>query len=441
MGEFTVNGHEIIQRTATEHGNGAHTYVPKDWLGAEISIIRTSEADTNGGVAAPTRDPFTGDESPHLLTIGDRDSGIDYSVDRRALRWEASSGTRSVIFCDLHGKRQEIVEAVNGEHVVLDESVTINPLNIKKPNRSVTNSPDFSSYRQKKNDVVRVLNQYIVNSSNTDPSKFHSLIELIVSKTYAKKGITRDPTTHHRENPTMVDFSKTMRELKEEYDKKADSSKHSETSERKLPEDDLISQLANNFMGLIEGGSHDHLRGETSFSINEGGVTYLDINALKYAKRTEQALHLQIILNHLSQVTRSFSDEVLVVIDNSDVLIESFESPNPLEDVLQQWEDQNTAAWFLTDAPEYLTANKMVTKRPALAKQCQSVEFFPSKLHDETATEFGLNTNQAEFLRSGAKTRVVNGEYSEGLVSQSDTSGWTRFITYPSPIEDKFLTE
>lgn len=47
MAQFTIEGHEVIDRTVSATGNGAHIYVPKDWRGANVKIIRTSELENN----------------------------------------------------------------------------------------------------------------------------------------------------------------------------------------------------------------------------------------------------------------------------------------------------------------------------------------------------------------------------------------------------------
>jgi putative transposon-encoded protein len=42
MGEFTINGHEVVDGDVKATGNGAHVYVPKRWRGANVKVVRTS---------------------------------------------------------------------------------------------------------------------------------------------------------------------------------------------------------------------------------------------------------------------------------------------------------------------------------------------------------------------------------------------------------------
>jgi putative transposon-encoded protein len=43
MAEFTFHGEEAITKEVTKTGTGAHVFVPKEWLGEEVAIIRLSQ--------------------------------------------------------------------------------------------------------------------------------------------------------------------------------------------------------------------------------------------------------------------------------------------------------------------------------------------------------------------------------------------------------------
>ena len=43
MAEFTFQGKEAITKGVTKTGTGAHVFVPKDWLGEEVAIIRLDQ--------------------------------------------------------------------------------------------------------------------------------------------------------------------------------------------------------------------------------------------------------------------------------------------------------------------------------------------------------------------------------------------------------------
>ena len=45
MAEFLIQGKEVISKTVKEHGSGAIVYVPKQWAGEKVSVIREIEYD------------------------------------------------------------------------------------------------------------------------------------------------------------------------------------------------------------------------------------------------------------------------------------------------------------------------------------------------------------------------------------------------------------
>ncbi|WP_248898279.1 DUF2080 family transposase-associated protein [Haloplanus halobius] len=47
MDRHEIEGHEVIEGTVKPTGNGAHIYVPKEWVGADVKIVRTTDPDPN----------------------------------------------------------------------------------------------------------------------------------------------------------------------------------------------------------------------------------------------------------------------------------------------------------------------------------------------------------------------------------------------------------
>ena len=45
MAEFIIPGKEVISKTVKEHGSGAIVYVPKQWTGEKVSVVREMEYD------------------------------------------------------------------------------------------------------------------------------------------------------------------------------------------------------------------------------------------------------------------------------------------------------------------------------------------------------------------------------------------------------------
>jgi putative transposon-encoded protein len=47
MGKFEIDGEEVVERNVKATGNGAHVYVPKDWIDDSVKVVRLkSEVDS-----------------------------------------------------------------------------------------------------------------------------------------------------------------------------------------------------------------------------------------------------------------------------------------------------------------------------------------------------------------------------------------------------------
>ena len=45
MDRHEIEGYEVLDRDARAVGNGAHVYVPKSWIGADVKVVRVSDPD------------------------------------------------------------------------------------------------------------------------------------------------------------------------------------------------------------------------------------------------------------------------------------------------------------------------------------------------------------------------------------------------------------
>lgn len=43
MDRYEVEGHEVLESKVTPSGTGAHVYVPKEWIGAGVKVVRTTD--------------------------------------------------------------------------------------------------------------------------------------------------------------------------------------------------------------------------------------------------------------------------------------------------------------------------------------------------------------------------------------------------------------
>ena len=39
---YTVKGFEVLEKTVSKHGNSGHLYLPKEWIGCGVKVVRTT---------------------------------------------------------------------------------------------------------------------------------------------------------------------------------------------------------------------------------------------------------------------------------------------------------------------------------------------------------------------------------------------------------------
>lgn len=53
-GRYAIHGYSLIDKEAVEIGNGATVYLPEDWLGEEVCVVRVTKSKEYDGVECPT---------------------------------------------------------------------------------------------------------------------------------------------------------------------------------------------------------------------------------------------------------------------------------------------------------------------------------------------------------------------------------------------------
>jgi hypothetical protein len=84
---FQLSGYEVIEKSATPHGNGAKVIVPKEWRNETVKIVRATDSDVSEEVVL----------SPLCVLLLDKLEMMDEYNFRELLRY----GTRYKQFSDV----------------------------------------------------------------------------------------------------------------------------------------------------------------------------------------------------------------------------------------------------------------------------------------------------------------------------------------------------
>lgn len=429
MDEFTVSGYEQIQKVGKKQGNGAHAYIPKEWAGEQLSIIRTSDSGMADGLTPLVDDPFESPMAAHMLTVGDSDSGMNHSVNRRVARWGMNNEDRTVLFCGMGG-REEFIEAIGGTHLVLDGSTKINPFDISSSmNENFYEEVDIR--RGRTEEVVALLAE-VLRRQGYDPNDYESVIHSLIRMTYERAGITSDSDTHDEEPPIIDDLIESTREVAHNPEAIAPLSR---IATEQLSE--KAAQLLEIFTVFEEGGVYSNMNGQMELHIEPGDFTYIDLR--QFTDFEEKSVMSHLVQIYLDQLAMTLPGETIVVMSEMEHLLKNPTMRGILERMIRHWRHYDAGLWLITDSPSLLTKDDFDNESPMLVEHCHAIEFFRTRLMDKITAQFDLGIEQSDFLRTDAASELGEGGYSEGLIRKAEKSGWSKFRQVSSPIEDAVL--
>ncbi|MFW6382551.1 MAG: helix-hairpin-helix domain-containing protein, partial [Haloferacaceae archaeon] len=385
-------------------------------------------------------DPFERGGAPHLLTIAKSGSGKTYSVGKRALRWWLADPDRTLILCDTMGGFSGVTELANGEHIVVDGTQTINPLDIRETPDAVLEGADIDPYRMKV-DEAREFIAGILRSQGIDPGPFVATIEEALEATYARAGIRRnDPATHGKTSPTMDEFLETLGDMLENPREYTHTDHDQEVEEKEKAASRLLDKLS----GFKQHGKYSHLVGQSDARITTGSITYLDLQQIEGQGAAEKSTMLHLILGQVYQAVKQAPEKTMFVVDEAHYLLYSEEMIDWLQRAARHWRHYEAAMWFVSQSPQEFVGHgddEASEHRETILGQCSTVEFYRTpNLSQDVGRKFGMNAAQREFVRSRATPGSAGLGYSQGLVSFEDMDGWLRHQVAAAPIEDAVLT-
>ncbi|RBI58313.1 hypothetical protein DMJ13_27335 [halophilic archaeon] len=370
----------------------------------------------------------------HRLTIGASGSGKSYHVGKQGVRWWLSGDDRTLILCDTMGEFAGLVDLLNGQHITVDGSQTINPLHIEQTPEHVLQAsgnidPFGMKFEEARNFILDVVG---------DRERFKPLVSDGLEHTYEQAGVVKDDvSTHRSENaPTMLDFRATVRDMGTTPGDYVDS--ELERAQIKENAGPLLRRLS----GFKEDGEHDSLVGESEAHIRPGEVSYLDLQQIQgLGAAADKSTMLQLILGQVYQAVKQAPGKTLFVIDEAHYLFQSREILQWLQQASRHWRHYDAGLWFLSHRPsDFASAedDDMQEYKRAILGQIPTTEFFyTDKLEREDAIQrFGMNDQQMDFITSDA-TRGEQGKgYTDYLVDYADVEGWMHSQVRASPFED-----
>lgn len=258
------------------------------------------------------------------LIIGDLGSGKSHGEKQYLLRHRHTHPDDNIIIIDPMGEFDSVTTAIGGEHVRVDGSKTVNPLEIKEtPQHVIESSEQMDPYRTKLDEIRWFFRTYFDSYlDDSFDSELWAPLMKAVQTSYRDNGIKPDPTTHGNPSPTLDDVLDNIEHIADNPGQYADSDSKKEQEEW----EERAVQLLMLLQPFRPGNELDNLTGNTDLEITTDKPTYIDLEAYEGQKDGMQSLMMKLVFSMVYEQIKETTERTIVTMDEAHKIIDSEEA-------------------------------------------------------------------------------------------------------------------
>lgn len=400
------------------------------------SIIEASGVDfgIHSGTGAPVVVNRWGRQNGYIqFTFGKIGSGKSYSTKLGILRQKANDPDTLIFMLDPVGPKTgfgSICTALQGKHVVVGGRQRLNPLEIRKtPEDVLKRSPDIDPYAMTKDKAMDFFEQYFAQR-DSPLGESRGVLEHLLERAYAEKGITRDIETHNNESPTVADVITLVEELAEHPETYADV-------DSPQLQKDIEKHASRLLMGLQQfkpGGEYENLAYESTLDIRDEEVVYFDLS--QQEATGSLGLMMSLLFAEVYQIAKETDKNVYFALDEAHYLFKDAQTLAFLETVVRHSRHINLSLNFITQTIEEFFAHDS----GRTIAQNASIKLFhrtESGLNDDIAKTLDLNPAEINYIRNAQAGDPELG-YSDALLGVG-SYGYVPLQVIASDYEDAII--
>jgi len=331
----------------------------------------------------------------------------------------------------------DFAELLGGDVITFGGDVTINPLEINQGTGAAEDP-----YRDKLRSVTGMIRTFYDQSDDSLSAEDAGLVQQVIHLAYLMYGITTDPSTHNRKNPTMQDVLDIFNGLAEGKDpmefvtSRGDAKDLPRNERDELDElvDEVtdrlqvkaggsgnIQQKANGLLRALEAfqpnGVAANLNGETNVDLGGSRIIAFDMSAFQ---DTQQAPVLQhVMLDWSYQRARETPQTIEVLFEEVHYLLDQ-PSARALIGLFTRHSRHFNAGLTLISqtAEEFMRETDDAHSPRAIYDQCDIKQlFYQESVSDDVIDYYKLSPGEVQSIRNFARGQVA--DYSECLLSVS----------------------
>lgn len=376
------------------------------------------------------------DTGYNQLTFGKIGSGKSFGTKLDILRTYINRDDTQIIMLDPVSGFNEINDALNGEKITVGGKIGLNPMEINEtPEEVLEKDRQYDPYSMQKDKVMDFFDMFFAERG-VKLKDSRGVLEDAVEIAYERKGIKRDPETHSKESPTVLDVIEIVQEMVQDPSEFTDVNSATGIYEEDIERD--ASRLLRHFTPFKEGGQYANLTKPTSDKLNfdTGEVFYLDLHQGEGSGK--RGLMMYLILSKVYDHAKQTDYNVFFCIDEAHYLTKDSESLEFLEQVVRHSRHSFLSINFITQNVDDFFANEQAHQ---IAQNCSIRKFhrIETGLTEEIIRLLGMTPQEAEFVRQAQPGEADVG-YSEALIGVED-KGYVPTKVMASGFEEDVITK
>jgi hypothetical protein len=366
------------------------------------------------------------------LITGKIGSGKSYLAKLLMWRRIMIDADTEVLMIDPVGGFTDLTEAFGdkGQRVVMGGNTVINILEIKAPEQQVsTENLEENNLEAKIRSVMGILRSHFDDSGGLSASQ-EGVLRRTLKMAYLQQGITKDPSTHHRESPIMDDVLDILRHLRD-GDSPRDFLDVPDGFEKHLSRvaEDLTSmssggpaqQRVSKYAQQVLLGLEDFRQGGQFGMLNGRSNVELDAQCVQFdldnvGDPNDAGVYMHVVLDWLFQRAKATNNNTLVTIDEAHYMLGE-EGPKQMLNTFARHSRHNNSGMTLISQTAAEFVRDEDTKE--IYDQCDVRALMKHKdLSEETCKRLNLNERDRQYVLDAMAGE--NHDYATGLIHVSD---------------------
>ncbi len=379
-------------------------------------------------------DRFARETGYCMMVIGKLGAGKSFSTKLHLVRRAMYDPDTLIVMLDPLAGFGGLNDLLGGERVTVGGTRAFNPLEITPiPTDVLRSVPDLDPWAEQISWVMTFFETFFEQVAANPLGDRTQTLRRAVQEAYSQRGITRDPSTHSKESPTVTDVIEVLERIVDD----PTSFGYATTAEQEHVREHAESLLIDLRPSFRPDGDLAHLARPTEFDFTSD-VIYLDLHQEEGTRgRSQTSLMMQVLFKAVYERAKTTDKRVVFVIDEAHYLMHDSTSLSFLETAVRHSRHYDLSLQFITQTGGEFA---LTPEARTIANLCSMTLIH--RVNEEApklAEWFSLSDREVNWVRSAKAGNDEDG-FSEALLG-IDEEGWFPLRIRASGYEAKVIDQ